>query len=231
VSATPFPNNVILPSQFSPIAKKLLEFYPAPTTPGDNILRNYTRQARTPTNWDQFTQRIDFNESSKSFWFGRFGWDDEFTSTASLFANQNEKYALKAYQAMVSNIRTFSPTVINEFRFGFNQLVSNATTSSAYKRNVTAELGMTGVYNDSPAAWGIPSVSLSNGLSGFGDPVDAPFLDHNNTFQWLDNLSVTRGSHSLRFGGEIRRMRVNEQGNIYNRSNQVYSGSATFNPA
>ena len=231
ISATPFPNNVILPGQISPIAKKLLEFYPRATTPGDNILRNYTRQAPTPTDWDQFTQRIDFNESSKSFWFGRFGWDDEFTSTASLFDNENEQYALKAYQVMLSNIRTFTPTVINEFRFGFNQLVSNATTSSAYKRNVTAELGMVGVYNDSPAAWGIPSVTLGNGLSGFGDPVDAPFLDHNNTFQWIDNMSITRGSHSFRFGGEIRRMRVNEQGNIYNRSNQAYSGSATFNPA
>ena len=231
VSALPFQGDIIPQDRFSPIAQKLLEFYPAPTTPGDNILKNYTRQAPTPTDWDQFTQRIDFNESSKSFWFGRFGWDDEFTSTASLFANQNEQYALKAYQVMASNIRTFSPTVINEFRFGFNQLVSNATTSSAYKRNVTAELGMVGVYNTSPAAWGIPSVALANSLSGFGDPVDAPFLDHNNTFQWIDNMSVTRGSHSMRFGGEIRRMRVNEQGNIYNRSNQVYSGSATFNPA
>jgi len=231
ISAVPFANSIILPSQMSPIALKLLEFYPRATTPGDNILRNYTRQAPTPTDWDQFTQRIDFNENSKSFWFGRFGWDDEFTSTASLFANENEQYALKAYQVMLSNIRTFSPTVINEFRFGFNQLVSDATTSSAYKRNVTAELGMVGVYNDSPAAWGIPSVTLGNGLSGFGDPVDAPFLDHNNTFQWIDNMSVTRGSHSLRFGGEIRRMRVNEQGNIYNRSNQAYNGSATFNPA
>ena len=231
VSAMPFTDGIIPQNRISPIAQKLLEFYPRATTPGDAILSNFNRGAYTPTNWDQFTQRIDFNESTKSFWFGRFGWDDEFTSTASRFAGQNEQYALKAYQVMASNIRTFSPTVINEFRFGFNQLVSNATTSSAYKRNVTAELGMVGVSNDSPAAWGIPSVGLGNGLSGFGDPVDAPFLDHNNTFQWLDNMSITRGSHSMRFGGEIRRMRVNEQGNIYNRSNQAYSGSATFDPA
>ena len=230
ISATPFANDIIPQNRISPIAQKLLEFYPRATTLGDAILSNYTRGAHTPTNWDQFTQRMDFNESTKSFWFGRFGWDDEFTSTASRFPDQNEQYALTAYQVMLSNIRTFSPTVINEFRFGFNQLVSNATTSSAYKRNVTAELGMVGVSNDSPAAWGIPSIGLANGLSGFGDPVDAPFLDHNNTFQWLDNMSITRGSHSMRFGGEIRRMRVNEQGNIYNRTNQAYSGSATFDP-
>jgi hypothetical protein len=132
---------------------------------------------------------------------------------------------------MLSNIRTFSPTVTNEFRFGFNLLISNATTTSAFKRNVTGELGMAGIYNDSPAAWGIPSVTLGNGLSGFGDPVDAPFLDHNATFQWVDNASITRGNHALRFGGEIRRMRVNEQGNIYNRTNQSFTGSATFDPA
>jgi len=231
VSATQFPNNIIPAERISPIAKKLLEFYPAPTTKGDSILSNYTYQAFTPTNWDQFTQRIDFNESSKSFWFGRFGWNDEFNSTASLFPNQNEQYSLKAYQAMVSNIRTFRPNLINEFRFGYTQLSSNATTSSAYKRNVTEELGMAGIYNSSPAAWGIPSVTLGNGLSGFGDPVDAPFLDHNGIFQWLDNVSLIHGSHSLRFGGEIRRMRVNEQGNIYNRTNMAFPGAATYNPA
>lgn len=231
VSATQFPNNTIPMNRFSPIAQKLLEFYPAPTTPGDNILRNYTRQAYTPTNWDQFTQRVDFNESGKSFWFGRFGWDDEFTSTASLFPNENEQYALKAYQAMLSNIRTIRPTIVNEFRFGYTQLTSNATTSSAYTRNVTEQLGMAGIYNSSPAAWGIPSVTLGNGLSGFGDPVDAPFLDHNGDFQWQDNLSIIRGSHSLRLGGEIRRMRVNEQGNIYNRTNMAFSGTVTYDPA
>ena len=231
VSATPYPNDIIPASQFSPITQRLLQFYPAPTKPGDSILSNFIRQAYTPTNWDQFTQRIDFNESSKSFWFGRFGWDNEFTSTASLFPNQNEQYALTAYQIMLSNIRTFSPTMINEFRFGFNLLTSNATTSSAFKRNVTEELGMTGIFNNSPAAWGIPSVGLGNGLSGFGDPVDAPFLDHNADFQWIDNMSITRGNHAVRFGGEIRRMRVNEQGNIYNRTNQSFTGSATFDPA
>ena len=231
VSAMPFPNDIIPQNRWATGTQTLLGFYPAPTVAGDSILSNYTRGAHTPTNWDQFTQRIDFNESTKSFWFGRFGWDNEFNSTASLFPGQNEQYALTAYQIMLSNIRTFSPTVINEFRFGFNELNSNATTSSAYKNNVTAQLGMAGIYNDSPAAWGVPSVTLGNGLSGFGDPVDAPFLDHNANFQWLDNMSITRGSHSFRFGGEIRRMRVNEQGNIYNRTNQAYSGSATFNPA
>jgi hypothetical protein len=230
-SATQFPGNVIPMSRFSPIAQKLMQFYPAATTPGDNILSNYTRQAFTPTNWDQFTQRIDFNESAKSFWFGRFGWDDEYTSTASLFPNQNEQYNLKAYQAMLSNIRTLRPNIINEFRFGYTQLSSNATTSSAYVRNVTEELGMSGIYNTNPAAWGIPSVTLGNGLTGFGDPVDAPFLDHNGDFKWLDNMSIVKGTHSIRFGGEIRRMRVNEQGNIYNRTNQAFPGTATYNPA
>jgi hypothetical protein len=65
-----------------------------------------------------------------------------------------------------------------------------------------------------------------------GDPVDAPFVDHNHNFQWLDNLSVIHGKHSFKFGGEIRRERVNEDGNIYNRGNIDYgSATATQNPA
>jgi len=30
------------------------------------------------TNKDQFTTRIDFVENSKSNWFGRFSWNDEY---------------------------------------------------------------------------------------------------------------------------------------------------------
>ena len=38
-----------------------------------------------------------------------------------------ERYTLKGYQAMLSNTRSLSPTVINEFRFGYTQLQSDAT--------------------------------------------------------------------------------------------------------
>ena len=232
-SAAQFPNNTIPSNRWSPVNQKLLEQYPRATIPGDNFVNNYARDSKRPLHWDQYTQRIDFNESTNSFWFGRFGYNTEDTTTTSTFPRQGERYVTKAYQVMLSNTRTLKPTVVNEFRFGYTQLLNDAVSENAFVRDITTEAGI--VSNNikiPPSAWGTPSVVIGTGLSGFGDPVDAPFVDHNHNFQWLDNLSVIHGKHSFKFGGEIRRERVNEDGNIYNRGNIDYgSATATQNPA
>ena len=231
-SALPFANNVIPLDRWHPVTQKLLEQYPGPTRGGDDFVNNYSRGSKRPLKWDQFNTRIDWNESVKSFWFGRFGFNTEDTTTACDFPNQCQNYLTDAYQAMLSNTRTFSPTIVNELRIGYTQLWNEALSEFAYVRDITTEVG---IVDDNitvpPPAWGTPSVSIGNGISGFGDPVDAPFVDHNHIFQLLDNMSIIRGNHSFKFGGEIRRERINEDGNIYNRGNISFSNAtATQNP-
>ncbi len=232
-SAQQFANNIIPSDRWSPVNQRLLEQYPAATRAGDDYVNNYSRDSKRPLQWDQLTTRVDYVESNNSFWFGRFGYNTEDTTTNSNFPKQGEHYVTDAYQAMISNTRTISPTIVNELRFGYTQLWNEALSENAYVRDVTTEVGIVSdVINIPPPAWGTPSVAIGNGISGFGDPVDAPFVDHNHIFQLLDNLSVIRGNHSFKFGGEIRRERINEEGNIYNRSNINYSNAtATQNPA
>ena len=216
LSAMPFPGNTIPANRFNPIALKLFEFYPRATTPGDVISRNYVNQSGSLTNQDQFTQRIDFNENSKSFWFGRFGWDSEYAQPDAVFPNQASQFTTKAYQALLANTRTFGPNAVNELRFGYTQFQNITGTHWASIRNVSGELGITGVAADAgPTAWGVPNIGFGNGLSGFGDPADGPYVNKNHYFQLLDNVSIIRGRHSLRFGGELRRERVNSDGNVF----------------
>ncbi len=216
LSAVPFANNTIPASRFSPIGLKLFEFYPRATTPGDSISRNYVNPSSSLINLNQYTQRIDFNENSKSFWFGRFGWDSEFSQPDATFPNQASRFTTKAYQALLANTRTFTPTVVNEFRFGYTQFQNITGTHWAGIRNVTAELGIKGVNADAgPSAWGTPNIAFSNGLTGFGDSNDGPYVNKNHYFQWIDNMSIVKGSHSIRFGGELRRERVNSDGNVF----------------
>src|SRR5216684_2954596 len=59
----------------------LMKFFPLPNQP---VLpgapnRNYQYTVNTPVDKDQFNQRIDFNQSSNSQWFGRYSWTDELT--------------------------------------------------------------------------------------------------------------------------------------------------------
>ena len=231
VSAMRFPNDTIPASRHHPISLKLLEFYPKATVPGDSILRNFLRDAPRPLSWEQFTQRIDFLESRSSTWFGRFSWGDEFLKQLAVFDEQAGKTLTKTYQAMISNTRTFSPTVVNEFRFGYTQFQNDQLFRYAYERNVTGELGIVGLDSPAEAAWGTPSIGLGLGLTGFGEPVNGPFVERSHIFQWLDNLSMIRGNHSLKFGGEVRRNRFNEFGNAFPRGSFGFDAKATFDPA
>jgi hypothetical protein len=79
-------------------------------------------------------------------------------------------------------------------------------------RGVPGAPGVGGIPPLAPAGRGILGVSLTNELSGFGSNSNGPFLHRNVAFQWLDSLSVNRGTRSFKFVGEIRRHLYNQLG-------------------
>jgi hypothetical protein len=202
----PFPNNQIPRNRLDPIAIKLLEWYPEPNLPDAGLARNYLALQNHTTDKDQFTQRIDFVESSKSFWFGRFSWTDEFVLAPNLKDN-GQVVGTNVKQVMVSNTRTLSPSVVNEFRFGATKFYNNLHQELQFRRNVHAEVGL-GLFDPPPISWGLPSMSVS-GFSGFGDNPSLPFTGNNSVFQFIDNVSWIRGNHSMRMGAEVRRDNYN----------------------
>jgi len=207
---TPFPNKQIPSSRFDRAALGLLEFYPAPNIPGAGLANNYLSLQNNVTDKDQFTQRIDFVESSRSSWFGRYSWQDDRQVQPALYLN-GHTLAVTVKQAMISNTRIFSPSLVNEFRFGYNGFYNDYANELQFKRDPIKEFGI-GLIDPAPEAWGTPGVSIL-GFSGFGDDVNGPFIVYDHTFQWIDNVSWTRGVHSLKFGAEIRRDRFNQTGN------------------
>src|SRR5277367_4066161 len=81
---TPFPNNVIPTSRLDPISQKLLAYYPHAILPG--LTNNYVQLNASPVNRDGFTVRMDWNESSRSQWTGRYSWgvDDQSSQGPSI---------------------------------------------------------------------------------------------------------------------------------------------------
>ena len=51
---------------------------------------------------------------------------------------------------------------------------------------------------------GVPFVDVS-GLFSYGNNFEGEIPQIGNTFQWSDNLSWVKGSHTFKFGGDIRR--------------------------
>ena len=229
VSATQFPGNVIPRSRQNPVSLKLLEFFPVATVPGNNLSRNFLRNAQAPSDSTQFNQRVDWVENSKSSWFGRFSWGDELQIPASAFLTDSQQVATTVRQGMLSNTRILSPSTVNETRFAWIQFNNNLVGYFANTRDVEAELGIVGLFSASPLAYGVPVIGLGGGISSFGGVT--PWVTRDNTFQLLDSLSIIRGRHSIKIGGEVRRDRYNQYGNQKATGEFDYDALSTFDPA
>jgi hypothetical protein len=228
-TATPFTNNQIDPKYWDQTSIKLMQFWPLPNLNTPTVSNNLQIPQKTSIDKDQFNQRIDFNESSNSQWFGRFSWTDEFTVLPQLPLSGTTIYT-NSKQYMISNTRVLSATKVNEFRFGYIELINNNAQELSGKRDVVKELGLPYSTPD-PQSWGIPTVSIANlGLSTFGNNSNGPFILNDKIVQGLDNFSWIHGKHSLRFGGEYRWDVYNNAGNQFSRGQFTYSGLYTANP-
>lgn len=226
-TGTPLSGNIVPQSRFDPVTLKLLEFLPRANLAGQT--NNYQTALANPINKDQFTLRVDFNESSNSTWFGRYSWTDENSLAQGIYLN-GSTVITKASQYMLSNARVLSPTKVNEFRFGVNVFRNDAGIELAGVRNVVGELNIPGLSTPNPALWGIPRLWQFTNVSQFGNDSSGPFLLRDAVFQVIDNFSWTTGKHSIRFGGEIRRDRYNQNGNEFARGSFEFNGKATNNP-
>src|SRR4051794_7672588 len=171
---------------------------------------------------------MDFIESSKSQWSGRYSWGDENQSNTGINLD-GSKVLTNFEQYMGSNTRTFSANTVNEARFGYSRFFNSIGRFLAFQRDVVSEVGIPGLNPGPPVQWGIPNVTLI-GYNGFGDDTEGPYANDNNTTQFLDNFSWIKGKHSIRFGGEWRREHFNQIGNQFARGQFTFQPNATQSP-
>jgi hypothetical protein len=222
-----FAGNRIPTNRIHATSTKLLEFYPAPTLSPNTLGVNHEQPNRGLIDRNQFNGRGDFIESTRSSWAGRYSWADEVQLSPGLKLN-GTKLLTTAKQVMASNTRTLSATVVNEARFGYNSFFNSLGRELAGVRDVVKELAIPGVASGEPIAWGIPSISVQ-GFTGFGDDSEGPYVNNNKTYQIIDNLSWSKGSHSFRFGGEVRWDQYNQVGNQFARGAFLFEPTATTN--
>ncbi len=231
----PFPGNLIRSDQISPISKKLLDdFYPEPNLNPNLVPYNYEATLNRKADKDQFIQRIDFTESSKSSWFGRYSWSGESEATPYFF--NGSQVRTHVHQTMASNTRVLSTSKVNEFRFGFNSFYNLKSGIFANTRDVMSELKLPGISQMPGVAWGTPQITITGfviaaGGTGttFGDNSNGPYENGNRVYQVIDNFSWTRGNHSFRFGGELRWDQYNQLGNQFPRGSFNFQTVATSN--
>jgi hypothetical protein len=164
---------------------------------------------------DQFTIKADGNFSmnnrlSGTFFFANFPGLDPFPDPSSLASpvtlrrnDRNRTFAL-------SDVHTFSATLINEFRFGAFYLNNTRRQDDPFLALTNEAVGIpnpANFYDRSTATTRLGHYVFRNNLSNlsWGGPNDSFNLRDQKSFSLANNLSWIKGSHNLRFGGEYKR--------------------------
>lgn len=228
LTGQPFPGNIIPSSRISPAAARLLnDFVPLPNSPGNRYIVSPT----VSDTRDQFGARVDFQISGRHSVLGRYLRSATDRQTPKIIAPVDQRALATLQDGLVSHNFVISPRIINQARFSVNRISANpAVTSGLSPRSYGINFA-----NTNPIAAGLPSIAVTGffggGNAALGD-AQQPFVNRvNHVWQLADDLTWISGSHSLKFGFDLRReaMRIA----FINRPNGdlTFSGGITGNAA
>jgi hypothetical protein len=202
----PFVNNQIPVSRITPLSLAALKYLdPLPNTGAANsVLNNYVTNFATPISSNQGDFRVDQNITSNQTVFVRGTYKEKLaeaapTSGSALMGGvlqPEHDYALTgAYNWVIK------PNLINEFRAG----LSGSNTANSYGTSaatIAAEVGLTPYLPEAPPAG---SAFPNFKISGFQSTSNgASSISKTATYQFLDNLTLTSGKHTYKFGFDYR---------------------------
>jgi carboxypeptidase family protein len=204
--STCFAGNQVPTSNFSSLSTQLVQkFVPAGGTTGI-----FSWNPETSLKENQHIGRMDVNLGSKdAIWFYALGNDrstlnDEPFTGASLpgFGDSSLPYT-KQFTAAWNH--TFSPTLLNEFRPAYTRL--NFPTGQPQHVRQPSAVGFPNIFPQSPAGADYPQIAIT-GYFVLGGTNNGPQPRKDQTYQLTDNLTWTKGKHSLKFGYAGRKFQV-----------------------
>ncbi len=236
----PFSNNAIPSGMIDKVGAAVAALYPDPNLPLTGPASGqFVSSPSRSDNFNQFTTRIDHRFTDRDTLFGRYSFikEDRFDTFDPFCAISNVPgfgcNTLNGGQHLaLSYVRVFSPTKLNELRLGFNK-VRGGIFQQNLGNDVSTKLGLAGTSRSS-LDFGVPRIDVA-GFDPVGEGGNLPQDRRDNTFEWADSFSWSRGSHALKFGGDVRRFQLNllfdsnARGNVV--FNPFYSSAAALNPA
>ena len=200
----PFPGNVIPTNMLDPIAQEWLPFWPAPNltsapipTPGAFPVYNYAITAKGYVNFDQYNARVDHALTSRDQLWGAYTHDNRPTFAPGALPLSGSSWPLSDTLFTVTETHTFTPSIVNEARFGYNKGKTYLVGEGALTTNYAAQFGFTNT-SSNPFDFGVPDAGVAD-FSDPGSPGESiGALDQD--YQWVDNLSIVHGTHNLKLG-------------------------------
>ncbi len=227
----PFPLNIIPPKRIDPTSQAYANLYPIPQSGQGN---NFTISPIERDRIDQGDIRLDYNASQRDQIFVRYsksGRTDTRPAPLPGLANGGNSSTGVGHEdtdgAAIGFTHTFTPKTINELRVGFNYVHIRRGVPEGGNKLPPAEFRIPGVPDD-PRVNGLTLFSPS-GFRRLGDPNFAPTILASQERQITEVLTLVRGAHTVKLGGEIRWSQFNISQEASPRGRFSFNGQFTQN--
>jgi hypothetical protein len=221
LTGQPFPNNQIPTSRFDPASVNVLKYLPQ--VGGDGRVQIPRRIGQHD---NQVVLKVDQLVGQKDqvgvrYFFDHFTNDPTYTD-GNLLSYRNPTLGSRVRMQNVAGswTRTISPTLLNEFRAGFNRVHSRRYPPTGVPS--MQDLGVR-----LPIYPSLPSISeiQANGFFNIGDNLEASFvrdgMEYNDRFTWVT------GRHNLQFGSELQHYTVEIRNQFRRAGHFTFNGSVT----
>ena len=186
IGLVPSPGFLSQAALTSPALLPILTAYPAGTSPAKSPnVWNYNALGRQIDNEDSGMIRLDYHLSSKTTSFVRFNSDEAVQTIPAGQLIARTQYDTTFHNGAFEVLHVFSSSLVNEFKFGINQDTYVASTLS-------------------PVPYTI-SVSGFSSLAG-----RTTNQNPSKAISLLDDVSWSKGGHTLKFGFEFKRLFLNQ---------------------
>jgi len=205
LTGQPFPGNAIPSGRINPVAQKIAAAIPTPNLTGSGS-DNFFHNGPIRDDDNRVAVRIDHHLSSRDTIFGRYQYQFQNQPQVGLFSGTilsgDVDNTANAQGVVIGWTRVFSPTMVNDARFGWTRL-NWITAPVNGNENINQNVGIGGVPLQGGLAGGLATITFNNSsLSGFGGSYSEQ--DLNGTYQGEDTFTWTPGRHTLKLGGMYR---------------------------
>jgi hypothetical protein len=192
-----------------PVLIPILNAYPVGQLPvaGNAQEAEFVGSGRQLDHEDSAMLRMDQRFSNTDSAYLRFSFDaaasDAPFQEGQNYLNDKQQITSRPVNGELEYLHIFSPRLVNEAKFGFNR---------------------GNVYTTNQSALGLPTAIAVSGFTTLSN--NEYKIGVGNDFSEIDDLTMVRGNHTLKFGAEVRRIQLN-QGNTAN-GTVTYASTAGF---
>ncbi len=188
----------------SPAMAPLINPYPAGGTPIAGTANNLVTLVKNDSKReDSGLSRLDYRPTSKDSAYLRYNIDNAYADNPSDAIGTHAVVPVIPQNIAAQYQRVFSPTLINEVKFGRNHVDYHNWT-----------------YGTAPVS---TSPYSFDGLS-----TNSLDTEVGTTLSWIDTLTKIAGRHTLKAGVEIRNVALNNSGNTITTQSITYASDADF---